>query len=101
MIKSTKKYLLESTMLIGALSVAMSAPAFAQSDEIIVTGSRIAKKDFTANSPVVTLGEDQFDLTATVNTEGLLNTLPQVVPCLLYTSPSPRDATLSRMPSSA
>ena len=26
---------------------------------------------------------------------------PQVVGCLLYTSPSPRDATLSRMPSSA
>ena len=24
-----------------------------------------------------------------------------VCPCLLYTSPSPRDATLSRMPSSA
>ena len=26
---------------------------------------------------------------------------PVVRPCLLYTSPSPRDATLSRMPSSA
>ena len=26
---------------------------------------------------------------------------PQIEPCLLYTSPSPRDATLSRMPSSA
>ena len=25
----------------------------------------------------------------------------QTIPCLLYTSPSPRDATLSRMPSSA
>ena len=25
----------------------------------------------------------------------------QQLPCLLYTSPSPRDATLSRMPSSA
>ena len=25
----------------------------------------------------------------------------QIVTCLLYTSPSPRDATLSRMPSSA
>ena len=25
----------------------------------------------------------------------------QIAPCLLYTSPSPRDATLSRMPSSA
>ena len=27
--------------------------------------------------------------------------LPQIAACLLYTSPSPRDATLSRMPSSA
>ena len=26
---------------------------------------------------------------------------PLVIACLLYTSPSPRDATLSRMPSSA
>ena len=34
----------------------------------------------------------------------LLQSLPggrQSLPCLLYTSPSPRDATLSRMPSSA
>ena len=27
--------------------------------------------------------------------------VPNVLSCLLYTSPSPRDATLSRMPSSA
>ena len=33
----------------------------------------------------------------------VVNIIAQVVPssCLLYTSPSPRDATLSRMPSSA
>ena len=30
-----------------------------------------------------------------------LATVDQVEDCLLYTSPSPRDATLSRMPSSA
>ena len=29
------------------------------------------------------------------------NYMPRVAACLLYTSPSPRDATLSRMPSSA
>jgi len=29
------------------------------------------------------------------------NLVHQVYTCLLYTSPSPRDATLSRMPSSA
>ena len=33
--------------------------------------------------------------------EHLLNPLPIPYTCLLYTSPSPRDATLSRMPSSA
>ena len=31
----------------------------------------------------------------------ITNTLEQDEICLLYTSPSPRDATLSRMPSSA
>ena len=31
----------------------------------------------------------------------LENRTQQLTPCLLYTSPSPRDATLSRMPSSA
>ena len=32
---------------------------------------------------------------------GRVSTHPNIVTCLLYTSPSPRDATLSRMPSSA
>ena len=33
---------------------------------------------------------------------GIINILdPQVIVCLLYTSPSPRDRTRSRMPSSA
>ena len=31
----------------------------------------------------------------------LVETIKDYTPCLLYTSPSPRDATLSRMPSSA
>ena len=33
--------------------------------------------------------------------EGVIGTSPVYQNCLLYTSPSPRDATLSRMPSSA
>ena len=40
-----------------------------------------------------------------INTVGqVINTIPildRIIICLLYTSPSPRDATLSRMPSSA
>ena len=34
------------------------------------------------------------------NNEALIKSIP-IKNCLLYTSPSPRDATLSRMPSSA
>ena len=36
-----------------------------------------------------------------IRSEDRLRTLLTLTPCLLYTSPSPRDATLSRMPSSA
>ena len=42
--------------------------------------------------------KDQFDVIATVKGGGLSG---QAGACLLYTSPSPRDRSLSRMPSSA
>ena len=38
---------------------------------------------------------------ADIDTDGVEAARRAVFPCLLYTSPSPRDATLSRMPSSA
>ena len=56
---------------------------------------------------VVTHGAEQFELTkenavAQSKTHDLVQRITaEDVPCLLYTSPSPRDATLSRMPSSA
>lgn len=78
-----------TTLLSAATIGAASVPAFAQSDEIIVTGSRIAKKDFSSNSPVASVGQAQFDLTGTINTESLLNTLPQAVPGLDRTSNNP------------
>ena len=76
----------------AAALAATAAPTYAQdSDEdvVVVTGSRIVKQDFISNSPVATVEAIQFERTGVINT------------CLLYTSPSPRDATLSRMPSSA
>ena len=36
-----------------------------------------------------------------VNLSGIIDISDEAKHCLLYTSPSPRDATLSRMPSSA
>ena len=43
----------------------------------------------------------EFTNTATDKRQALRHTTGRISTCLLYTSPSPRDATLSRMPSSA
>ena len=74
-----------------ALGLALAAtPAMAQdagSDEeaaegnvILVTGSRIARPDLEAPSPVTVVGEEQIELTGTTTVESLLNELPQVIP---------------------
>ena len=55
------------------------------------------------SSPIYSRGQQQSAISAIAKKLGLsgvmANTLSLI--CLLYTSPSPRDATLSRMPSSA
>ncbi|MGA1217257.1 MAG: TonB-dependent receptor domain-containing protein [Pseudomonadales bacterium] len=65
----------------------------AQIEEVVVTGSRIRRADYVANAPVATLGADQIELTATVNTEQLLNTMPQMVPGFDRTSNNPGNGT--------
>ena len=42
-----------------------------------------------------------FDITSEFNQQEVVNAVDQAHSCLLYTSPSPRDRTRSRMPSSA
>lgn len=86
--------LMRSTVLTGA-AVAVAAPAFAQQDEVVVTGSRIKREDLAAPSPVTTVDSQQLVLTNTVNTEQFLNTLPQVIPAFDSTSNNPGDGTAS------
>ena len=50
-------------------------------------------------TPVALL--DPVELNGTTVSRATLHNYDQIERCLLYTSPSPRDATLSRMPSSA
>lgn len=51
-------------------------------EEVIVTGSRIGRRDFSSVSPVVTLDKTEIELTGTTVLNELLNTLPQVDPGL-------------------
>jgi outer membrane cobalamin receptor len=83
----------------GLIGMAAAPGALAQEEgadqleEITVTGSRIKKKDFSSNAPVATVGFEQIEMTGTVNTESLLNTLPQAVPGLDRTSNNPGNGT--------
>jgi outer membrane receptor protein involved in Fe transport len=47
---------------------------------IVVTGSRIARRDLTSDSPLAVVSQEEFKLSGAVNVESVMNTLPQVIP---------------------
>ncbi len=103
-----KTALLASTVMAGAL---IATPAFAQSDEqinepgtepaaatetgapIIVTGSRIARRNLETAAPVAVVQDEEFKLSGTVNVENVVNTLPQVIPGTTSNSNNPGNGT--------
>jgi outer membrane receptor protein involved in Fe transport len=116
--KSARERLLASTMIGGAFALAVgAAPAFAQDmtrdaerpaeaeaeiaaqdanrdeanevSEVTVTGSRIRRQDYQANSPIVTVGQEALQSTGSATVETLLNDLPQFVPSVGNTSNNP------------
>lgn len=76
----------KSLSLVIAASTAITAgvvdTALAQDDleEILVTGSRIVRRDVSAPSPIITVGADSFENSATTSIESILNQMPQFVP---------------------
>jgi len=46
-------------------------------DKMVVTGSRIQQREGFSVAPVTTVNRENFDLSGTINTESLINTLPQ------------------------
>jgi iron complex outermembrane receptor protein len=82
----------------SALAVSFVAPANAQDapapgagpqvEEITVTGSRILRRDFESNSPIVTVNSEDFETQTGLNVESYLNQMPQYNPA---TSPVTND----------
>lgn len=58
-------------------------------EEIVVTGSRIARRDFVTPSPLTTLVRDDIDFTGQSVLEETLNQMPQVFPSFGRTSNNP------------
>lgn len=98
---STKQRLLRSTIVSGAVLAAVASmaatPVLAQDGEptedeveaIVVTGSRIAVRDTTGSSPIVTLQGEALEEIGTGTIETYLNSLPQLSPSLTKTNNNP------------
>lgn len=97
--KKSKRNILISrpTILASAISTilaGMAVPALAQAqedqlEEVVITGSRIVRRDYQANSPLVTLEEGAFEESSTIAMESVLNQLPQFVPAITQFQPVP------------
>src|SRR5262245_15991490 len=77
------------------IALTLSTPdALAQEsevEEIVVTGSRIARPDFESASPIVSVDENFFRRSGSATVESQLNTLPQLVPSYSSTTNNPSN----------
>lgn len=64
----------------------------AELEQIVVTGSRIARPDYESASPVVTVGQQLFAQTGSGSVDTVINALPQFVPSITSTSNNPSNA---------
>src|SRR5690554_4878768 len=74
----TAMFAASGLVLLG--SSLITTPVMAQqesaAEEIMVTGSRIRRQDFEANSPITTVDSELFEETNAVGVETILNQLP-------------------------
>lgn len=74
--------LLSTATLAPTIVLAQVAPKAtpAAVDEVVVTGSRIARRDYVSDSPLVTIDQSAIASSGSVTLESSLNTLPQITP---------------------
>jgi iron complex outermembrane recepter protein len=101
-VKSTnfRNFMLRTSLFASAVASTATGAAFAQQatgpaaeggDVVTVTGSLIARQDYVANSPIVTVDADDISATGTATIDTLLNNLPQFVPAFGQTSNNPSN----------
>ena len=95
---TNKAALLTGTFMAGAMiatpvvaqeSTDTEAAATESDDFIVVTGSRIQRRNVESAAPVAVVDAAEFQLSGTVNVENVINTLPQVVPGFTSNSNNP------------
>jgi iron complex outermembrane receptor protein len=96
---------LNSRVVVAVLMYMASSAAWAQDDEpdneyeenaleeVVVTGSRIKRRDFTSPSPITTIDREAFEFSGQPTLEEYLNQMPQLTPDFGRTANNPGDGT--------
>jgi iron complex outermembrane receptor protein len=116
-LQTTRGVAFKAALLAGGAGLAMlAAPAAAQDEDpedvlaqpgaaedqgIIVTGSRIVRRDFEANSPIVSVDEGLLQQSSTASLESNLNKLPQFAPAKTPTLGGDIQPTATNTPGAA
>jgi len=81
------------TLLVASPALAQNAPplpaapvAADSDDAIVVTGSRLARRDYESTSPITTIGSNIIQSQATPTLEAVINQLPQLQPATTSSS---------------
>ena len=94
-LSNLKRRLAQTTIIAGLISLSATPFALAQDadeeearqDTVLVTGSRIARTDLLAASPVTTVDAQSLDIAGATNVQDILNELPATgVPALTDTN---------------
>ena len=99
--RSFKSRLLATSIIAGTALSSLALPVASQEEEeeeavqatVLVTGSRIKKRDFFSNSPIETITAETIEVTGTINVEELINIMPQAVPGFGRASNNPGSGT--------
>ena len=84
--RGARRLLLAAAVLGG---VSQAGADEASLEEVVVTGSRIARPDFESASPIVSVDQARFEQSSSITVEGVLDGLPQFVPSFGSTSNNP------------
>lgn len=78
---------------IVSLDAAAQEESSEEIEEVVVTGSRIKRRDFTSPSPLATVDRSTIEFSGQPTVEETLNQMPQVAPDFGRTSNNPGDGT--------
>jgi outer membrane receptor for ferrienterochelin and colicin len=88
-LQSELRRIVPLALLVACPALVLAQQADGEIEQIIVTGSRIARPDFESASPIISITADAFARTGSTSVDAVVSRLPQFTPDFTSTSNNP------------